>query len=221
MEHFYTCNSAACIYRSNINTILKHYDDFIVMLARKNVPRPRGVPTDEIEKDIDDLAQLTRIKLWQTLENKGCCHIHDMNAYIRRMVKNEVVNLVRRNKPTESLTTNDEGEIAQTYTLIASSLRAQDPYDEVEQAEMFASYSSKVPQAVLTLPQQQQRAMICALKDRIADILPLTDMFQPYGIDIDAIDWPEEENELKSMYSSLSVARKKFRASRKNDPDWY
>ena len=221
MEYCYTCNSAACIYQNDLNTILAHYQELIRSYARKYVPRPRGVPTDELEKDIDDLAQLTLIKLWLLLENNGCCHIQDMNAYIRRMVQNEAVNLARRYKPTESLLTNNEGEIAQTYTLVASSLRAQDPYDEVEQAEMFASYSSKVPQAVLTLPQQQQRAMICALKDRIADILPLTDMFQPYGIDIDAIDWPEEENELKSMYSSLSVARKKFRASRKNDPDWY
>lgn len=221
MEHFHTCDSVACIsciYNHDITLILEEYDDFIRMLARQNVPRPRPALADEIEKDIEDLVQLTWIKLWRALEHKGC-HIRDMKAYIRRIVRNQVIDLCRRNKHTEFQIPDDDGEIAQTYTLIASSQIAQNPLEVVEEAEMLASYSGKLTAEVLAFPRVQQHAMICSLKDQIGDLLSFVDMFQPYGIDVENMDWPEAENELRSSRTSLSIARKKIRAN--GHDDWY
>jgi hypothetical protein len=59
--------------------------------------------------------------------------------------------------------------------------------------------------------------MVCALKDQIADILPLVDLFLPCGIDIESMHWSETAGELQSERTSLSVARKKLRTLRKQE----
>lgn len=197
---------------NDINEILERYDDFIRALARKTIPHT-VTSADVIDLDIDELTQITRLKLWLALQNQEIRH---MNAYIRRIVHNEAINMVRQYKPTEPLITNDEGELYQTHVMIASGQGIQDPAQEIEQEEMLSSYSSKLTKDIPKLPPQQQRAMLCALKDQIADILPLIDLFLPYGIDIESMHWPETEGELQSIRTSLSIARKKLRATRKD-----
>ncbi|SRR5216684_1414411 len=207
------CNPTARTYNSDIDEILEQYDGFIRALARKNIPRTI-TSADVIDLEIDELVQITRLKLWLVLQKQDIRH---MNAYIRRIVHNEAINMVRQYKPIEPLITNDEGELYQAHVMIASGQEIQDPAEEIEQEEMLSSYSSKLTEAVPKLPPQQQRAMICALKDQIGDILPLVDLFLPYGIDIESMHWPETEGELQSVRTSLSIARKKLRASRKVD----
>jgi len=210
------CNPTARIPNSDVDDILEYYDDFIRMLARKNMPRSI-TSADVIDLDIDELVQITRLKLWLALQKQD---IRNMNAYIRRIVYNEAVDMLRQHKPILSLVTNDEGELYQAHIMIASGQEIQDPLEEIEQEEMLKSYSSKLTESVPKLPPQQQRAMICALKDQIADIIPLVDLFLPFGIDIENIHWPETECELQSVRTSLSIARKKLRASRKEDMDY-
>jgi len=207
------CNPTARTYNSDIDEILEQYDGFIRALARKNIPRTI-TSADVIDLEIDELVQITRLKLWLVLQKQDIRH---MNAYIRRIVHNEAINMVRQYKPIEPLITNDEGELYQAHVMIASGQEIQDPAEEIEQEEMLSSYSSKLTEAVPKLPPQQQRAMICALKDQIGDILPLVDLFLPYGIDIESMHWPETEGELQSVRTSLSIARKKLRTSRKVD----
>ena len=209
------CNPTARIPNSDVDEILEHYDGFIRTLARKNMPRTI-TSADVIDLDIDELAQITRLKLWLALQKQD---IRNMNAYIRRIVHNEAINMVRQHKPIMSLLTDDEGEPYLAHTMIASSQVIQNPAARIEEEEMLSSYSSKVIQIVLDLPPQQRRAMICALKDQIADILPLVDMFLPYGIDVESIHWPKTENELQSMRASLSIARRNLRASKIEDMD--
>jgi RNA polymerase sigma factor (sigma-70 family) len=209
------CNPTARIPNSDVNEILEHYDSFIRMLARKNMPRSI-TSADVIDLDMDELVQITRLKLWLALEKQD---IRNMNAYIRRIVYNEAVNMVRQHNPILPLITNDEGELCQAHVMTASGQEIQDPLEKIEQEEMLSSYSSELTENVLELPPQQQRALICALKDQIADILPLVDMFLPYGIDVESMHWPETENELQSARTSLSVARRKMRASKKEDMD--
>ena len=210
------CNPTARIPNSDVDDILEYYDDFIRMLARQNIPHTI-TSADVIDLDIDELAQITRFKLWLALQKQDIRH---MKAYIRRIVYNEAINMVRQYKPVEPLITSDEGELYQAHVMIASGQAIQDPAEEIEQEEMLSSYSSKLTEAIPKLPPQQQRAMICALKDQIADILPLVDLFPPHGIDIESMHWPETEGELQSVRTSLSIARKKLRASRKEDMDY-
>jgi RNA polymerase sigma factor (sigma-70 family) len=210
-----TCNPTTCTHNSDIDKVLEQYDGFIRALARQNIPHT-VTSADVIDLDIDELAQITRFKLWLALQKQDIRH---MKAYIRRIVHNEAINMMRQYKPVEPLITSDEGELYQAHVMIASGQAIQDPAEEIEQEEMLSSYSSKLTEAVPKLPPQQQRAMICALKDQIADILPLVDLFLPFGIDIENIHWPETEGELQSVRTSLSLARKKLRASKKENVD--
>jgi len=204
------CNPIAFRKKSDLDEIMEHYDSFIRTLAQKNIPHAI-TSADTIDLDIDELAQITRFKLWLALQKQD---IRNMNAYIRRIVHNEAINMVRQHKPIGPLNTDDEREPYLAHTMIASSQAIQDPTERIEEEEMLSIYSSKLVQNVLELPPQQQRAMICALKDQIVDILPLVDMFLPYGIDIESIHWPESKKELQRMRASLSVARRKLRASK-------
>lgn len=209
------CNSTVRTRNSNVGEILDHCDSLIRTLAGKNIPYTI-TSADVIDLDIDELAQITRFKLWLALQKQD---IHNTNAYIRRIVHNEAINMVRQHKPVGPLITDGEGEPYLAHRMIASSQATQDPAEKIEHEEMLSSYSRKLIQIVLELPPQQQRAMICALKDQIADILPLVDMFLPYGIDIESIHWPETKKELQRMRASLSIARRKLRASKIEEMD--
>jgi len=204
------CNSTVPTRNTDIDEILEHCDSLIRSLARKNFPYTI-TSAAAIDLDIDELAQITRFKFWLALQKQD---IRNTNAYIRRIVHNEAINMVRQHKPVESLNTNDEGEPYLAHTMMASNHVIQEPAEKVEEEEMLSSYSSKLVQNILELPPQQQRAMICALKDQIVDILPLVDTFLLYGIDIESIHWPESKKELQRMRASLSVARRKLRASK-------
>lgn len=200
------CNPNPRINTSDINEILEDYDSFIRMLARKNMPRTI-TSVEALDLDIDDLVQITRINLWFALQKQD---VRNMGAFIRRIVHNEAINMVRQYKPILPLITNDEGELYQEHSIVACGQEIQDPLEKIEEEEMLSFYSSKLTANVPKLPPQQQRAMICALKDQISDLLPLVEMFLPYGIDVENIDWPETESELQSTRSSLSVARRKL-----------
>lgn len=205
-------NSNVRIANDEINETLEQYDSFIQCLARKSIPR-NIVPVWKIDMEIDDLAQNIRFKLWTALQRR---EIYNVKSYIRGIVHNEVVTMVRQHEPTMQLVTNDEGELSQTYVVLAASQDVYDPTENVELEETLERYSSKLTKEVVKLPPRQQRAMICALKEQIADLLPLVHMFLPHGIDVESLDWPEAENELRSSRVSLSIARKKLRASKEN-----
>ena len=208
-------NASTGTTNEEINEILVQYDGFIQHLARKNVPR-NVISAEEIDMEIDDLVQTTRFKLWLALQKR---EIHNVKNYIRGIMRNEVVTTVRQHEPTTRLVMNDEGELPQTSTVLVASKESYDPVAYAEQEEVLTCYSSKLTQHIVPLPPQQRRAILCALKEQIADLLPLADMFQPYGIDVEHLDWPEAENELRSSRVSLSIARKKLRA-KKEDNTW-
>jgi DNA-directed RNA polymerase specialized sigma24 family protein len=209
------CNPTTATLKNNVDETLEKYDSFIGVLARKNFPRST-TSTEVVDLDIDELAQTTRINLWLAMQKQ---EIRNMPAFIGRIVHNEAINIMRRYKPVASLVTNEEGEPYRAQVMIAGGQETQDPTKEIEYEEMLRCYSSKLTEYVPKLPPQQQRAMICALKDQIADILPLGDLFLPFGIDVETMHWSETASELQSERSSLSVARKKLRAYRREEMD--
>jgi hypothetical protein len=68
---------------------------------------------------------------------------------------------------------------------------------------------------VLALPEQQRHAMLCVLKDWSSDVLPLAKVLIERGVDIEAVYWPREKEELHKLRVSRSIARGKLRALRK------
>lgn len=190
-----------------IDELLKKYNPYIVSLAWKSILRG-AVPPENLPFAIDELTQNVRLKLWQAIQKKPIAHF---KAYIGRIVQNEAVNILRRKEPTSPLPVNEEGELYQGHLLLAIADGDQDSWlDEIEQEEAAANCIALAAEAIQRLPPRQQRAMICSLKDRIDDSLPLLEALTERKIDIGDMSWPEEEEDVIRLKASLSVVRKKL-----------
>ena len=192
----------------DVDEILEQYDAYIRDLVRKKVPR-NIVPPEKLRDEIEELAQRVRIKLWHVLQKK---HIANFETYISLIVLSEVIDMVRRYRPILALPINEDGELYQGNIIATPGEGMQDPAYEIEQTEVLNDFTRETTEALLKLPPRQQYAMICALKDRLDDVLPLIDRLRSYVIDIDEIHWPEEKDELQRLRASLAVARKKLRS---------
>jgi RNA polymerase sigma factor (sigma-70 family) len=196
---------------SDANELLERLDAYIVSLVRIKVPR-NVVRPEMLADEIEDLIQKVRIKLWLTLRKK---RINNPEAYIRCIVYTEVIDLLRRRRSMLPLPLDEDGELYQGNLIFTPSEGMQDPGDEVEQAEELDDSIQDIFEAIVQLPPRQQRAMICSLKDQIDDVLPVIDALRDQLIDVEAVNWPEEKNELQSLRASLSIARKKLRSLRR------
>lgn len=202
-------NSAA-----RVDEILNEVKGMLKRIAREQLPGAiirRG--TEEMEAD--DLAQHTLIKLWEELQKKTITHYR---AYARSILHNAAMDMVRRYKPTGQLPLNEHGELVQGRLLFTGAETADDPLHQVEQQDTLARSIRLMVNDVLALPPQQRRAMICELKDQMADLLPIAEAFWEYGVDIRTINWSQDQRELRSQRVSLAVARKKLRCCRQKYP---
>src|SRR5205807_945881 len=155
--------------------ILRRYDSYIEKLIRQRMPYDI-VPIEVIDLEIDELAQITRCKLWLALSRE---YIINIKAYIRCIVNHEVINLVRHHNshPTQPLMVDEQGELCTGRLLIALSEGMKDPSYEVEQEEMAKECMLQITKTVGSLPPRQQYATIFSLKDRVDDLLPLIETF--------------------------------------------
>jgi len=193
-----------------IEEILKEVNRMLKRIAREYVPGTivlRG--TEELEAD--DLAQHTLLKLWEEMQKKSITHYR---AYARSILHNAAMDMVRRYRPMGQLPLNEHGELMQGQLLFADNEIAEDPARQVERRDSLTRCMRMMVSDVLALPPQQRRAMICDLKDRLADLLPLIELFGERGVDIRPINWSKDQRELRSQRVSLAVARKKLRACR-------
>jgi DNA-directed RNA polymerase specialized sigma24 family protein len=204
---------------SNADEVLERYDTYIVNLARKKMPHNIASP-ETLHLEIDELTQNSRIKLWLALKKR---QITNPKAYIACIVHTESVDLTRKYKSVQPLLLNEDGEPFQENLIAKESERLQDPQEVLERNEMIADYMAWIVNEVLALPPCQQRAMICSLKDRLDDTLPLRNAFRSFGVDIESVNWPEEKSEIHKIKASLSAARRKLLLSKgkmKRLVDW-
>lgn len=203
-------NSGASAHDNNaaIGAILEQYNSYIVALAWKSIPRNVILP-DNLSNAVDELAQSVRIKLWLIARKQSILH---PKAYIRRIVRNEVVNIVRQYKPLSSLPINEEGELYQGNLLISLGEGMHDPLEEVEQEEVIEHHIALTVEIVQKLPPRQQRAMICSLKDRANDTLRLIEALRCRKVNIESMDWPEEKEDVQRLKASLPTVREKLRS---------
>jgi hypothetical protein len=185
---------------------LEEYGPYIRTLAWQQFPRDITRP----DLDVDDIVQNACIKLWRALQDD---HIISIKGYIRSIVHSEIVDIARRHKFTLPLPVDEDGELYQGDVIITQGEGMRDPAYEVEQKEFVAGCLADTADEVIRLPSCQQRAMICSLKDRVDDLLLLIETYQAHGIDIETVHWPEEKDERQKYRASLTVARKKLRAS--------
>ncbi|HYU73892.1 MAG TPA: hypothetical protein VEL31_14525 [Ktedonobacteraceae bacterium] len=199
---------SGCLSKFEVDKMLEDLDAYIVDLAQKYVPRTL-IPAEVLSLEVDEIAQNARIKLWQALRKE---HIEHPRSYVRTIVYNESVNVVRRYRRVFPLPLNEDGELYHGTIMLTSDQGAHDPADEFVWIEALVGCTKKVAEDVIRLPPRQQKAVIYALKEQIADILPLVNAFSQHGLNID--QQSEEKETIRNLQASLSIARKKLRAMR-------
>ena len=169
----------------------------------------RGTKIADLDLEIDDLIQVTLIKLWLRLKQR---RIENPEAYIKSIVRNELIDMLRQHKPTVSLPVDGEGELYTGTVMVTPQAGMADPADEVEQEETVAALAANIADAVLSLPARQRQAMLSLLAERIDDVPQLVEAFNQRQVDVVA-QWPEDKLERQRLLASLSVARKKVGCS--------
>jgi len=192
----------------DIEAILESVDEFILAQARKTIYRMTLHP-NMMQDEIYELAQMVRIKLWQTLQTR---QIMSLKPYIYAIVRSESIRLLRSHRMIAPLCFDAEGELFQGQLIMTSSEGMQDPAETLEQQEQADIALTEVVQAIVTLPDRQRYAMICSLKDRTDDLLALVETFRHYHLNVENIHWPKEKTEVHRLKASLSLARKKLRS---------
>lgn len=196
-------------YPLDTEEFLEQYDTFILSQARKNVFDTRKLfHPDVLDMEIDDLAQKTRIKLWQARQKQ---QIEKPKAYISRIAHNESVSMIRQHKPVSSLPLDEDGELYQGNFIGTFGREIPDPLYELEQKESDLLSLDTTIDAISTLPQCQQHAMICSLKEKVDDLLTFLDICREHNIDAETIHRPGSSDEVQAQRSSMTVARKKLR----------
>ncbi len=191
----------------SVNEILEKLDNELRTFASKKVPYstfPSGVHGIEL----DEIIQRTRIKLWKALQ-KG--HIARPEIYVRYIVFTEIVDMARRNKRNFCLSIDDYFDIEYGEHIAPSKNVMHNPEDAYEQKEAVVVYIKVIEDVVPRLPPHQQYAILCYLKDCLADIPQLMDILLKYGLNLEGVHWPEDKDELQKLRASASVARKKMR----------
>src|SRR5690348_4934068 len=76
-------------------------EPLIQSAARKAMTSLRSlVPAEVLDLEIDEMAQIIRIKLWQAMQQH---RIEHLAAYIQRMAHNEMLQWLRRYRPVSPL----------------------------------------------------------------------------------------------------------------------
>ena len=189
----------------NVNDILKQFDPYIVMLAKKQFYSP-GKTISNGNVDIDELIQKVRIKLWQALKTR---HINNKHAYISCIVRSVWIDAMRQ-KRYSHLLLDEDGELSDGNILITTSQGMHNPSEEFEEQESLAEKSVLLVQLIQTLPPCQQHAMLWFLKDKIDSISTLK-TFMDYGFNVRTTSGPESKIHQLRSQASLSIARKKLR----------
>jgi len=190
----------------DVSELLEHIDPYIVAQVEKIIGRnPYITHRELLDLEKAELAQIVRINLWHALQERP---IRNIKAYVRRIVHNEFVNLLRGREPPLPLPTTEDGELWEGNILVTPGEGMADPASEVEEQEAVAQRASEAAAAISMLPPRQKDAMTASLHERLDNLIPVVDSFKQFDIDIKAGRWPEEEDEKRLLSASISAARR-------------
>jgi len=190
----------------DINEMLEKFDPYIVALARKKAPRSVAQP--ELFGDVvDELAQKTRIKLWQATQRQ---RIKNPRHYIRCIIRTESIDMVRSYKHILPLPTDEDGELYQGDLLVSASEGMDDPAREFEQKEAATDLIEAVADTLRTLPPRQNFAMTCYLLERVCDNRQFTKALKKREVNIEMAQWPYDKAEAHRLKALIATARRKL-----------
>jgi len=186
----------------DVSELLEHIDPYIVAQVEKILA---GSPDIAPRLERDELAQRTRINLWCALQERP---IRNIKAYVRRIVHNEFVNVLRGREPPLPLPTTEDGELLDCTMLGSSGENTLTPESELEQKETVTPLADEAAAAISSLPPRQKDAMTALLHERLDNLILVVDSFRQFDMDIAAARWPENEDEKRLLKSSISAARR-------------
>ncbi|HLH60835.1 MAG TPA: sigma-70 family RNA polymerase sigma factor [Ktedonobacteraceae bacterium] len=186
----------------DIERVLEEIDWYIQLLARKALPVSGSMFT-HVDFDVDDLTQVSRIKLWQALQKKD---IDNPRAYLRRIVHNEVVNILRQLREHVSLRTDIDGELSADFMVETFCEELDSPEHIVEQEEAVAELLSDITSAIARLHARQRHVAFCTARDRVDDLDQFLDACEAHGLDT-GYEWPDDEKERHLLQASFGAAR--------------
>lgn len=189
-----------------IEEILVWCDPYIRIYALKFVPR-NACHNDTIDLDVDEIAQITRIKLWHMLQSQT---IANLKAYAKRISFNEGVNMVRGSHGCLPLQMSEDGELIQGG-LIGCKEQKNNPEALLEEQERIDELITIVADMIAGMRtcQRQQQATICHLKEKWDDFPRLAAALKSRDIDSD-VTYPEERNARQKLQSSYTPAKRKL-----------
>src|SRR2546429_3448543 len=174
----------------DIEKILVRFDSYVVMLVQKKAGSSSNIARPEVlDLEIDEIIQRVRIKFWRALLSK---HIDHYRAYIRSIVSNEFNDLGRKRKAPLPLPTDEDGELYMGNVLLSESRELADPAVEFEKEEVMDDLMELTAQVVTDLPPRMQRAMINHLKDKVDNLIRLTEAFAKHEVNINTIKWSDD-----------------------------
>lgn len=160
----------------------------------------RPFHSSSLDHKLEDIAQDIHIKFWQCLMQKK--PIHNYEAYIARMVHNELVTEIRRcTRPTSRLTkvhSENEGLIEDTMLL--------QPVEEVEQGIAVIQRMHEMAITITKLPPRQRLAMTCSLLEEDENLPLMKDILKLYGVNIE-VGWPQDKKAKQRLQANLPPAR--------------
>ncbi|MDQ2888131.1 MAG: sigma-70 family RNA polymerase sigma factor [Chloroflexota bacterium] len=184
--------------------ILKRFDWFIGLQTKRVVRHyPALAQQAVVDLEIDELMQRVRIKFWRALERGPILYPRN---YIKRIIRSEIIDMGRQRKPSIPLP-SDEDEQRRFWEANGLISDEHDPADEVEQQMESSALLERAIPLVLSLPPRQRLAMMCALQEKVDDLMQLVDRFKDYHTDIETLRWPTEQHEKRVLQASLVVAR--------------
>jgi DNA-directed RNA polymerase specialized sigma24 family protein len=188
--------------------IVARYDQYIVALVRQSALRSTNFARPgQFDLEVDETVQRVRIKFWQALLMK---HIEYPKAYLRTMVANEFHDLSRKPRQPLPLLTDDDGEWFLGDSEELEKAWEIDPADEFEESEGLAELMDSTAGALAKLAPRQQQAMICELYEKIDTTLQLIQAMSKHHVEVETVDWPEDEADKVLLKASLSPARRKM-----------
>jgi hypothetical protein len=191
--------------KESSEAVLERCNWYIEAQAKRVVRRyPVLAQQAAADLEIDELVQRVRIKFWRALERRPILYPYN---YIKSIIHSEIIDMARQRKPYLPLPT-DEEEQRRFWEMNGFFLADEhDPADEVEQQMESTLLLERTIPLVLNLPPRQRLAMMCALQEKVDDLMQLVDHFKDYQTDIEALRWPTEQHERRVLQASLVVAR--------------
>ncbi len=199
----------------DVSEILEQVDPYIVAQVEKILA---GSPDIAPRMERDELAQRVRINLWRALQVRP---IRNIKAYVRRIVHNEFVNVLRGREPPLPLPMTEDGELLECTMPGSSGEDMLTPESELEQKETVIYLADEAAAAISTLPPRQKDAMTALLYERLDNLILVVDSFKQFDMDIEAARWPAEEDEKRLLKSSISAARRSVARSLDVDQKLY